>query len=181
MKKKYLIPAVLITACSTLALGACGSQSSSTSGAQTTPTAQPASSATPQPTLAVSSQSPSPIAMGQQTPTAGSGAGSDNGNSAQTLQKIVSAAQSSVSQLNTSGAYSNVTLTAKGSNTLVYTFTLKNAGTTKQQLESERSTMENMFKSILSMMEEAGINNPIISIVWNNPDGSNIDTMNFAN
>ena len=164
MKKKYLIPAVLVAACSTLALGACGGQNSG-------------SSATPTPS-ATTAASQAPSAPQTIDSAVGDGQG---------LKAIVQQAQSELAKVKEQSAdmYSDITIDTRGDNTIIYTYTYKTSVTdvaaAKQQLESERSTLQQSCDSLVfPTMRKAGITNPTIVYTWLNSDGSTVDSMTFT-
>jgi len=78
--------------------------------------------------------------------------------------------------------YSDFSIEAEGSQTLVYSYTYRNQVDTDQarsHLEQSRGTLRATAETIFAEMEDAGIQDPVVKWIYNNADGDEIETFEF--
>ncbi|MDR1767512.1 MAG: DUF4854 domain-containing protein [Propionibacteriaceae bacterium] len=102
------------------------------------------------------------------------------------IEQVVDSVQSSIPDLKAQYAdtYSDITITASGSDTIVYTYTYKDAvdaAATATTLDGQKDTLQSTCdEQVFPAMKQAGVTAPKAQYVFLNPDGSQVWTNTFS-
>lgn len=101
------------------------------------------------------------------------------------LEQAVAAAQSGIPQLKEqlAGTYSDITITASGSDTMVYTFTYQEAvdvAVATEALDGQAASLQQAVdEQVFPAMTKVGIAAPKVVYTYLNPDGTQVWSRTF--